>query len=221
MPDTRQNEPKTDNSRLRLLIADDKTETRRSTRLMLTLMPNVEVVALAKNGQQAIELARQYQPDIALMDVNMPGLNGLQAIAAMRQHQPALVCVVISAEQQRHTFTEAMAVGAQGFIIKPFTSDQLVETITRVGKIVEENKRQTAVNARIQRERDLLLRQLAFDYMQAQRMDDRARLIYERLAQDEACDRRILISLAMIYVAQQEWSRLKQLIARLEQPEAA
>lgn len=221
MPDKMHDKQPPDNGRLRLLIADDKTETRRSTRLMLTLIPNVEVVALAENGQQAIELARKHQPDIALMDVNMPGMDGLEAIAAMRRQQPALVCVVISAEQQRSTFTEAMAVGAQGYITKPFTSDQLLETITRVGKIVRENRQKTAVAAHIQRERDILLRQLAHEYMQAQRLDDRARIIYERLAQDKACDRRILISLAMIYVTQQEWPKLKQLITRLEQPKVA
>ena len=141
MPDKIHDEQPPNRGRLRLLIADDKTETRRSTRLMLTLMPNVEIVALAENGQQAVDLARTHRPDIALMDVKMPGMDGLQAIAAMKRQQSALVCVVISAEQQRSTFTEAMAVGAQGFITKPFTSDQLVETITRVGKIVDENKR--------------------------------------------------------------------------------
>ena len=62
---------------LRFLIADDVTETRRSTRLMLSLIPGAEVVAIAKDGREAVELARQHKPDFALMDVNMPHMNGL------------------------------------------------------------------------------------------------------------------------------------------------
>jgi YesN/AraC family two-component response regulator len=221
MPNKLQEAPKKGEPRLRVLIADDKAETRRSTRLMLTLIPEVEVVALAQNGQEAIELARQHRPDIALMDVNMPGLNGLEAIAAMRRQQPGLACVVISAEQQRRTFSEAMAVGARGFITKPFTSDQLVEVMTRVGNAVKENRQHTAEVTRMQRERDTLLHELAYEYVKAQRMDDKARIVYEKLAQDRACDQRILISLAMIYLTRRDWSKLKRLVARLEQMTAA
>lgn len=203
--------------KLRVLIADDKAETRRSTRLMLTLVPEVEVIALAQNGQEAVELARQHRPDIALMDVNMPGLNGLEAIAIMRRELPNLACIVISAEQQRSTFTEAMAVGARGFITKPFTSDQLVEVMKRVGNAVKENKQHTVEVSRMQRERDALLHELAYEYVKTQRMDDKARIVYEKLAEDPACDQRILLSLAMIYVTRRDWSKLKRLIARLEQ----
>jgi YesN/AraC family two-component response regulator len=202
--------------KLRVLIADDKAETRRSTRLMLTLVPEVEVIALAQNGQEAVELARQHRPHIALMDVNMPGLNGLEAIAIMRRELPNLACIVISAEQQRSTFTEAMAVGARGFITKPFTSDQLVEVMKRVGNAVKENKQHTLEVSRMQRERDALLHELAYEYVKTQRMDDKARIVYEKLAEDPACDQRILLSLAMIYVTRRDWSKLKRLIARLE-----
>jgi YesN/AraC family two-component response regulator len=208
-------------TKLRVLIADDKPETRRSTRLMLTLIPEAEVVALAQNGREAIELARQHQPDIALMDVNMPGLNGLEAIAIMRQHQPNLACIVISAEQDRTTFKEAMAVGARGYITKPFTSDQLVEVMERVSKAVTENRQQAAEATRIRRERDAFLHELAFEYVKARRMDDKARVVYEQLAQNKNCDERVLISLAMIYLLRRDWPKLKQLIARLEQSQSA
>jgi len=206
--------------KLRVLIADDKAETRRSTRLMLTLIPDVEIVALAQNGQEAIDLARQHRPDIALMDVNMPGMTGLEAISAMRRNNPDLACIVISAEQQRGTFTEAMAVGARGFITKPFTSDQLVETMTRVSKAVRDNRQHASEFARSRRERDTLLWELANEYLRTQRMDGKARIIYESLAQNKDCDRRILISLAMIYVSRQDWPKLKRLVARLEQTDS-
>jgi DNA-binding NarL/FixJ family response regulator len=104
MSNSIEKEPNTAAAKLRVLIADDKAETRRSTRLMLTLIPEVEIMALAHNGREAIELAREHRPDIALMDVNMPGMTGLEAIAHMRQQQPNLACIVISAEQQRHIY---------------------------------------------------------------------------------------------------------------------
>jgi YesN/AraC family two-component response regulator len=219
MPDATQE--KQTEKKLRVLIADDKAETRRSTRLMLTLIPEVEIVALAHNGREAIELAQQHRPDIALMDINMPGLNGLEAITAMRQEQPDLACIVISAEQQRRTFTEAMAVGARGFITKPFTSDQLVEVMTRVGNAVKKDKQQKKEASRMQRERDALLHELAFEYVKSQRMDEKARIIFEKLAWNKNCDQRILISLAMIYVQRRDWPKLKQLVARLEQMASA
>src|SRR5690606_35107156 len=109
---------------LRILIADDTQQTRRSTRLMLTLIPGVEVVAMAQNGREAVELARKYRPDVALMDVNMPQLDGLSAIKAMRQMLPDLVCLVISAERDNKTLRAAMVAGAQDYLIKPFTTEE-------------------------------------------------------------------------------------------------
>jgi YesN/AraC family two-component response regulator len=221
MFDSTQREAQTAVAKLRVLIADDKAETRRSTRLMLTLIPEVEVVALAHDGREAIDLALQHKPDIALMDVNMPGITGLEAIAVMRQQQPNLACIVISAEQDRTTFKEAMAVGARGYITKPFTSDQLVEVMKRVSKAVEESRQHTAEVTRIQRERDAFLHELAFEYVKARRMDEKARVVYEQLAQNKACDQRVLMSLAMIYLLRRDWPKLKQLVARLEQMPAS
>lgn len=216
MPNAIQKQKAPITDKLRVLIADDKAETRRSTRLMLTLIPNVEVVALAHNGQEAVELARQHRPDIALMDVNMPGLNGLEAIHIMRQGQPDLACIIISAEQQRDTFKRAMAVGAYEFITKPFTSDQLVDVMARVENMVKETKQHTIEVSRMQRERDALLHELANEYIKDQRMDDKARIVFEKLAHDKGCDQRVLIALAMIYVARRDWPKLKRLVVRLE-----
>ena len=65
--------------KLRVLIADDIQETRRNTRLMLSMIEYVEVVAIASNGLQAVEMTKQQQPDIVVLDINMPEMNGLQA----------------------------------------------------------------------------------------------------------------------------------------------
>ena len=66
-------------SKLRVLIADDIQETRRNTRLMLATIDDVEVVAIAANGVQAVQFAREHHPDIVLLDINMPEMDGLTA----------------------------------------------------------------------------------------------------------------------------------------------
>ena len=82
--------------KLRVLIADDIQETRRNTRLMLATIDDVEVVAIASNGLQAVELAKQQHPDILLLDINMPELDGLSAYKRIVQMYPDTGCIMIS-----------------------------------------------------------------------------------------------------------------------------
>ena len=97
---------------LHVLIADDVEETRQSIQKMMSLVPNSEVVAVARNGRETIEMAQRHRPDIALIDINMPEIDGLTAIQTMRQHQPDLICIIISAEKDPPTLQHAIAVGA-------------------------------------------------------------------------------------------------------------
>jgi YesN/AraC family two-component response regulator len=202
-------------ARLRVMIADDETEMRRSTRLMLTLIPNVEIVATAKNGREALEMARQHKPDIALMDVNMPGMNGLEAIAAMRAERPELACIIISAERDTETLLEAMAVGARGYLTKPFTGDQLIETIGQVSRNLAVKRRQSDQVAQLRQQRDVILKELAVEYVKQQRSDAKAMRVLEQVTADPACDRRLLVALAWVYLQRQEWEKLKLLKQRL------
>ena len=98
----------TPNDRLRVLIADDVMETRRSTRLMLTLIPEAKLVAIAQNGREAVEVAQKQKLDIALMDVSMPEMDGVTAIEEMLKIQPGMGCIVISAERDSEILRRAM-----------------------------------------------------------------------------------------------------------------
>jgi YesN/AraC family two-component response regulator len=197
------------------MIADDVTEMRRSTRLMLTMIPNVEIVAIAKDGREAIEMARIHQPDIALMDVNMPHTNGLQAIAAMRAERPELACIILSAERDTETLLEAMAIGARGYLTKPFTTDQLIETFERVSQNLINKKRQSSQVAQLRQQRDIILKELAIEYVKQQRTDAKAMRVLEQVTSDPQCDRQLLVALAWVYVQRQEWDKLKQLKKRI------
>lgn len=200
-------------SRLRVLIADDMQETRRSTRLMLTLIPSVEVVAMAHNGREAIEMTRLHQPDIALMDVNMPEMDGLLAIETMLNHRPQMACIVISAERDFQTLSQAKAVGASGYLIKPFTADQLVDVVQRASQIVLINRQKAT---QMMQQRLMQLEKLANEYAQTHRTDDKAVAVFEELAAKPNCPQRWLLTLAMVYVVRKDWGRLKLLAERLE-----
>jgi YesN/AraC family two-component response regulator len=202
---------------LRILIADDVSETRRSTRLMLTLVPNAEVVAMASDGRQAVKMAQMHQPDIVLMDVNMPHMDGLSAIREMLQVRPDIGCIVISAEQDRHTFKEAMAVGARGFITKPFTAEQLLEVVQRVGQELQKSRRRFEQGEKVRQQRDMYLKELATEYVKTRRTDDKAVAVFEELTADPDCDPRWLMALALIYVLRGQWGKLKDVAGRLEQ----
>lgn len=202
--------------RLRAIIADDVPEMRRSTRLMMTLVPTIEVVAIAHNGRQAIEMAREHKPDIALLDINMPEMDGLTAIETLMRENPHMACVVMSAERDRTYLQRAISVGARGYLIKPFTSDALVSELQRVTKVLETQRRQVAKGDQVRRQRDDYLKELATTYRKARRTDDKAIALFEELAKSPNCDRQWLITLAMIYVIRQKWSKLKVLSERLE-----
>jgi YesN/AraC family two-component response regulator len=207
---TAQNAP-----RLRVMIADDVAEMRRSTRLMLTAIPNVEIVAIAKDGREAVKMAREHKPDIALMDVNMPHTNGLQAIAAMRAERPDLACIILSAERDTETLLEAMAVGARGYLTKPYTTEQLIETMDRVSKNLLVKQRQSDQVAQLRQQRDVILKELAVEYVKQQRSDAKAMRVLEQVTAEPHCDRRLLVALAWIYVQRQEWDKLKMLKKRM------
>ncbi len=201
--------------KIRVMIADDVTEMRRSTRLMLTLIPNVEIVAIAKDGREAIEMARIHKPDIALMDVNMPYTNGLQAIATMCAERPELACIILSAERDTETLLEAMAVGARGYLTKPYTTEQLIETFERVSRNLLVKQRQSSQVAQLRQQRDVILKELAIEYVKQQRTDAKAMRVLEQVTSDPQCDRQLLVALAYIYMQRQEWDKLKELKKRI------
>ncbi|HBX68611.1 MAG TPA: hypothetical protein DEH25_04315 [Chloroflexi bacterium] len=206
-------------TKLRVLIADDVQETRRSTRMMLAINPDVVVVAIASDGQQALELANQHRPDIAIMDINMPRMNGLVAIERMLQLLPDLGCIVISAQRESITLRTAMSVGAREYLIKPFTVDELNMAVHRVGKIVKESRIRDAHEDRLRKQREAYLKRLAHEYAKTRRTDDQAIEVFEHLARNPECELRWLMNLSMLYVLRQEWGKLKILAARIEQQE--
>jgi YesN/AraC family two-component response regulator len=200
----------------RVLIADDVQETRRNTRLMLATIDDVEVVAIAANGMQAVQLAEEHHPDILLLDINMPGMDGLTAYRKIAQTHPDIGCIIISAEKDTTTLRNAMSIGVQEYLIKPYTIDELETAIGRVYPHVLEVRQKLIQAEQLRRRNEAYLQQLASEYAKTRRTDDKAIEVFEQLAKNPHCEPRWLQNLAMIYVVRQKWGRLKLLAEMLE-----
>ena len=205
------------NRKLRVLIADDIQETRRNTRLMLATIDDVEVVAIAANGVQALQLAKEHQPDLVLLDINMPEMDGLTAYREIAKVHPEIGCIITSAEKDPTTFRTAISIGVQEYLIKPFTVDELEAAITRGRQRAIQSRAKLAQDTQVRQQREVYLAQLAVEYAKSRRTDDKAMEVFEQLAENPACEMRWLQTLAMIYVVRNEWGRLKILAAKLEQ----
>jgi YesN/AraC family two-component response regulator len=203
-------------NKVRVLIADDFHETRRSVRLMLSMNPGVIVVAIAKDGAEAVELAREHHPDVVILDINMPKLDGLEAFKEISQTYPDTGSIIISAQGDTSNLSTAMSLGAQEFLLKPFSIEELNEAVNRVAAVVEESRRKLAEAGKIHKKSEGYLKQLADEYAKSKRTDDEALGVFEQLANNPECELRWLRTLAMLYIIRKEWGKLKALSTRLE-----
>jgi two-component system, response regulator YesN len=201
---------------MRVLIADDIQETRRNTRLMLSMISDVEVVAIASNGLQAVQMAKEQQPDIVVLDVNMPEMNGLAAFKQISKDRPNTGCIIISAEKDSEILRTAMSIGIRDYLFKPFTVDQLELAVEKVGARLEVTRQERLQKNQLVQKNEAYVKQLATEYAKSRRTDDKAIEVYEYLVSNPACELRWLRTLAMMYVIRQDWGKLRTLAARLE-----
>jgi DNA-binding NarL/FixJ family response regulator len=112
---------------MRILIAEDETIIRLDLRGILE-KAGFEVCAEARDGREAIELARELEPDVAIMDVKMPDVDGIEAARRICAERPIPI-VMLTAHSQRRLVTEAIEAGAYGYLVKPFRPRDLLPAI--------------------------------------------------------------------------------------------
>ncbi|MET9531160.1 MULTISPECIES: response regulator transcription factor [unclassified Streptomyces] len=117
---------------IRVLLADDQALVRGALASMLRLEADIDVVAEAASGAEALEAAARTTPDIALLDVQMPGPDGLTVAAELHRVLPACRVVICTTFGRPGYLARAMSAGAAGFVVKDSPPEQLVEAIRRV-----------------------------------------------------------------------------------------
>lgn len=116
----------------RIILADDHVLVRQGLRMLLSEVPDFEVVGEAANGREALQLIRSLEPDVAVMDISMPQLNGLDATAQALHGHPRLKVVIVSMHATEAHVLEALRAGAAGYVLKDADVGELEGAIRAV-----------------------------------------------------------------------------------------
>ncbi len=117
---------------VRILLADDHAMLRDGVRMVLESHPGFQVVGTADNGRDAVRLAEELRPDIAVLDVAMPEINGLEATRAIIECSPQTSVVVLSMHEGEEYLREALRAGASGYVLKRAAAKELVGAINAI-----------------------------------------------------------------------------------------
>lgn len=126
--------------KIRVLIVDDVSETRENVKKLLQFESDVDVVGIARTGKEAIQVSQELDPDVVLMDINMPDMDGIAATEAIRAKQPAVQVVILSVQSDQNYMRKAMLAGARDFLTKPPMGDELISAIRRAGEMARTEK---------------------------------------------------------------------------------
>ncbi len=128
MPATIQTKP------IRCMVVDDHPVVRAGLVAIINAQTGMEVITEAGNGRAAIEQFRRHRPDVTLMDLRLPVLSGVEAIAALRREYPASRFIVLTTYEGDADIKRALDTGAQGYVLKGMTGDELTESIRHVAR---------------------------------------------------------------------------------------
>jgi len=118
-------EPRT----FKVFLADDHPLLRTGLRMSLSRFDDIDFIGDASDGFKAVEKIRQNPPDVALIDVDMPGLSGVAAVRMLRKHYPDMTLLILSSYSDKHYIEEAMLAGANGYVLKSIDINELVDRI--------------------------------------------------------------------------------------------
>ena len=117
---------------IRLLLADDQALVRGALAALLALEPDLQVVAEVGRGDEVVAAATEHRADVALLDVEMPGLDGIAATAALRRALPGCRVLIVTTFGRPGYLRRALEVGASGFVVKDTPARQLADAVRRV-----------------------------------------------------------------------------------------
>ncbi len=126
--------------KIRVLIVDDVAETRDNVTKLLQFERDFEVVGAARGGREALQMARQMDPDVVIMDINMPDMDGITATEELRRILPYVQIVILSVQGDPSYMRRAMLAGARDFLTKPPAVDELINAVRRAGRLAHEER---------------------------------------------------------------------------------
>lgn len=116
---------------IKVIIADDIAGTREDIKRLLYFEEDIRVIGEAADGEEAVRLTGDLRPDVILLDINMPGMDGIRAAEEISFNYPEVAVVIISIQGEQEYLRKAMAAGARDYLVKPFNSSELAETIRK------------------------------------------------------------------------------------------
>lgn len=128
-------------NKIRILVVDDIAETRENIRKLLQFESDIEVVGAARSGKEGIQLTFELDPDVVLMDINMPDIDGITATDAIRKRSPYIQVVILSVQGDQNYMRKAMLAGARDFLTKPPLGDELISAVRRAGEIAHNERK--------------------------------------------------------------------------------
>jgi two-component system response regulator DesR len=148
---------------IKVLLAEDQVMIREALAALLSFEDDIEVVAQVGRGDQVTDAAKETSPDVALLDIEMPGMDGLAAAAELKKHSPHIQIIILTTFGRPGFLRRAMESGVSAFLVKDSTADKLTATIRRVlkgEKVIDPDLAAAAladgVNPLTPRERDVL-----------------------------------------------------------------
>jgi len=121
-------------SKISVVLADDHAVVRSGLRMLLEAQPDIEILDEAENGIEAVEKVETLQPDVVLMDIQMPGINGIEATKEIRQVAPNTAVLALTMHEDDQYFFEMLSAGASGYVPKRAAPDELVTAIRTVAR---------------------------------------------------------------------------------------
>lgn len=117
---------------IRVLLVDDHRLLRQGTRALLTEDPDIEVVAETDRGEKGIVLARQFDPDIVLLDIRLHGLSGIEVARILRHDLPEIKVIILTAYPHEQYVRALFAIGVHGYLLKDASGEELISSVQRV-----------------------------------------------------------------------------------------
>jgi len=144
---------------IRVLVVDDHEVVRRGLEQLLATVDDVELVAMARDGVEAVALVAQHHPDVVLMDLSMPTMDGVEATRRIVAADPAARVVVLTSFSEQARVLEALAAGAQGYLLKHAEAEELVAAVRTAvagGAPLDASRRRSSERALTDREEEIL-----------------------------------------------------------------